>query len=488
MATSRSLFEVDPKGLAKILEQRGKGFAVVELISNAWDTNATKVDVELQWLGKGLAKLEVTDDDPEGFADLSHAYTLFAESKRAAVAETRGRFNLGEKLVIALCQTATIQTTTGTVHFDENGRRETRTKRDKGSVFQGYIRMTRQELDDALALLDRLIVPYGVDFTVNCVPALRREPIATFEVTLPTVLADENGSLRPTARKTGVDVYRPLPGTAAALYELGVPVVETGDAFDIDIQQKVPLNMERDNVTPSYLRAVRVFVLNETFAELTKEEANAAWVGQALEDDRVTAEAVDCIITHRYGENRVIYDPSDPEGTKLAVAKGFTVIPPGALNKKQWANVKGHDVAKAAHLVTPSPTYLLNQADNVANYLDPDKWDDDIKRVVAYAQRVGKVVLGFEPGVLIANDIQLKVSAMWGARVLTFNRGRLGAAWFRKIGPETDALLLHEFAHHKVHDHLSADYADEVARLGGVLFRAGLEEPSLFEEWRALNG
>jgi hypothetical protein len=283
-------------------------------------------------------------------------------------------------------------------------------------------------------------------------------------------------------------VYRPLPGTAAALYELGVPVVETGDAFDIDIQQKVPLNMERDNVTPSYLRAVRVFVLNETFAELTKEEANAAWVGQALEDDRVTAEAVDCIITHRYGENRVIYDPSDPEGTKLAVAKGFTVIPPGALNKKQWANVKGHDVAKAAHLVTPSPTYLLNQADNVANYLDPDKWDDDIKRVVAYAQRVGKVVLGFEPGVLIANDIQLKVSAMWGARVLTFNRGRLGAAWFRKIGPETDALLLHEFAHHKVHDHLSADYADEVARLGGVLFRAGLEEPSLFEEWRALNG
>jgi hypothetical protein len=35
-------FDVDKQGLAKLLERRGKAFAIMELIQNAWDTNAKK--------------------------------------------------------------------------------------------------------------------------------------------------------------------------------------------------------------------------------------------------------------------------------------------------------------------------------------------------------------------------------------------------------------------------------------------------------------
>ena len=88
--------------------------------------------------------------------------------------------------------------------------------------------------------------------------------MAGFEETLPTVIADEEGVLRKTNRKTQVRVYEPLPGETAMLYEMGIPVVDTGDRFHIDVGQKVPLNMDRDNVTPAYLRAIRVAVLNAT--------------------------------------------------------------------------------------------------------------------------------------------------------------------------------------------------------------------------------
>src|SRR5208282_82456 len=91
-----------------------------------------------------------------------------------------------------------------------------------------------------------------------------RTLVTTFDAILPTVLADEEGVLRKTTRKTQVSVYEPLPSETPTLYEMGIPVVETGDRFHVDVGQKVPLNMDRDNVTPAYLRAVRVAVLNAT--------------------------------------------------------------------------------------------------------------------------------------------------------------------------------------------------------------------------------
>ena len=69
-----------------------------------------------------LAKVVVDDNSPVGFRDLSHAYTIFAESYKRGNPELRGQFNFGEKLFLSLCRTATISTTTGTVTFDDQGR------------------------------------------------------------------------------------------------------------------------------------------------------------------------------------------------------------------------------------------------------------------------------------------------------------------------------------------------------------------------------
>jgi hypothetical protein len=54
-----------------------------------------------------MSKIEVDRRRPGRVRDLSHAFTLFAESVKKGDAEKRGRFNLGEKLVLALCDEAT---------------------------------------------------------------------------------------------------------------------------------------------------------------------------------------------------------------------------------------------------------------------------------------------------------------------------------------------------------------------------------------------
>jgi hypothetical protein len=236
----KGYFEVDKKGLAKLLEEKGKQFAVYELIQNAWDTSAKKVDITFKKIpGRPLARIVVTDDDPDGFIDLTHSFTLFAESVKKSDPTKRGRFNLGEKLVLALCTEASVASTKGTVFFNEDGtRRESKAKdcRTKsGSVFTGFIKMNQQEFADVEEMVHTLIPPEGVVTLFNGELLERPEKVGEFSCSLQTVISDEEGNLKRTKRITRVDVYEPR-GSIAHIYELGIPVVESGDRYDLDVQ------------------------------------------------------------------------------------------------------------------------------------------------------------------------------------------------------------------------------------------------------------
>src|SRR5215216_6778468 len=103
---SKQWFNVDKAGLGRQAEEQGKGRLVGELVQNALDEpGVTQIVVNLAMVpGQPLADLTVEDDSPEGFRDLSHAYTLFAPSSKRGNPEQRGQFNLGEKLVLAVCE------------------------------------------------------------------------------------------------------------------------------------------------------------------------------------------------------------------------------------------------------------------------------------------------------------------------------------------------------------------------------------------------
>jgi hypothetical protein len=470
MTTTDNWLAVDRKGLGLILERRGKEFAAVELVSNAFDEDGvTRVGVTLtSEQGKPSAMLVVTDDAPDGFADLTHAFTMFAPSRKKGEAEQRGRFNLGEKLVLAIATEAVVASTRGAVSFNEDGTRTTsEQRRAAGSAFSGRLRMTRSEVDEALAVLHRVIVPEGITLTVNGDEVAHRTAVRTVKAELPTEIADEEGALRRSSRKATVRLFTPEPGEVAHVYEMGVPVVEHDGAWHVDVGQKVPLNMDRDNVTPAYLRKLRTIMVNAAADLLDEDEAAKPWVAEGLED--AAPEQVGTVLDKRFGEKRVVYDPTDPEANKRALDSGYAVIHGGSLSRKGWDAVRATGTTQAAGKVLPSG---VDTASSGKPPLDEDELTDGMRRIVAYAEQIGLHLLKVKPTVAVESLFSARHAATFGRLSvrLTFNVGRLGHAWFDNPDPvAVDALLIHEFAHYWVSDHLSDAFHDRCCTLGAQL-------------------
>lgn len=486
MTTTANWFTVDKEGLAKLLERKGKEFVPFELIQNCLDTDAKNVTVSLTAANdlRGYAEIEVLDDHPEGWKDLTHAWTLYAESEKKGNAEKRGRFNLGEKLVLALCKVARIETTTGGVMFDDEGRHTLRAKREAGSRFYAKVRMTAEERQQACEAVRRLLPPEGVKLVFNDVIIQSRIPLRKIEATLPTEIADAEGMLRRSARKTVIEVHEAKEGEVPSVYEMGIPVVETsvGDKWHFNVMQKVPLNSDRDNVTPAYLRELRTLVLNEMHKELKPEEAaEPAW-RDALASDKVSQAAVETVMTLRYGEKRVIADPSDPEGTKLAMSQGYSVIPPRSHSSDEWMNIRKFQAALPAGQVTPSPKPCGPEGE-LLRYLPEEKWTAGMKGVVSYVLEIAQELIGCEISVRIASKVTWPYAAMYSTGQLTFNLGRLGHAWFNEgPGEKVDELLIHELGHHYSGDHLSEGYHDALCSLGARLAFLALRKPEMFRK------
>ena len=477
-------FEVDKSGLAKLLERRGKEFALFELISNAWDTNATEIEVEFTPLaGVPKARLVVTDNDPNGFTDLSHAFTLFAESEKKAKSEKRGRFNLGEKLVLAICEEAVIESTQGGVVFDDKGRHTLKKKRESGSSVQMTLRMTRAEYDVALVAIRTLIPPGGTATWLNGEGIPMRKPLAEFEATLPTEVADADGNLKRAKRKTVVRIFEPFPGETPTLYELGIPVVETNDKWHVDVQQKVPLNMDRDNVPPSFLREIRTHVVNEMHKTLTDADANQPWVREATSDKNCAPAATETVMALRFGKNRVSYDPPDLEANSRAVAKGYTVVHGGMMNATEWSNAKAASAILPAGQVTPSPKPYDPNGDPL-NLVPPEKWTKGMANIAAYAEALGPLLIKRKVTVRIASDIAWPFAATYGQGSLTFNLGRLGHDWFKR-GPTiaVNHLIIHEFGHNAESNHLDENFHEALCELGAKLADLAISNPGFFADF-----
>jgi len=478
--TSRNWFDVDVNGLAKLIEDKGKVFLLHELVSNAWDTDSNLVEVELRKLpGVPRAALVVKDRHPQGFSNLSHAYTLFAESEKKGEAEKRGRFNMGEKLVLAMCIEAKITSTTGTVIFNGEGRSTTKERTKEGSVFEAIVRMTQAEFDEAVVDFKKVLPPNDANrVTVfNKEPLPVRIPITFFTATLPTVLSDGEGTLRKTQRKTQVEVYEVLPGETASIYEMGIPVVETGDKYHINVMQKVPLTMERDNVPPSYLKLVRALVVNEVHENLTEDDAKSVWVTQAMGSDAIESEAVRSVITTRFGEDVVTYDPSDREANHNAAARDFQVIHGGVFPKEAWENVRKAEAIKPAGQVFPT-----HSGSAPSTPVDEEDLTDGHRRVRRLAQVLAQELCGIKIAVRFFRGPKVTHAANYGDRTMGFNLSHLSPAFFDIYGnlPGVIDLLIHELGHEYESSHLSERYHKAITKMAGGVAVLALNHPAIF--------
>lgn len=482
MISAKPWFEADREGLARILERRGKSFAVLELLQNAWDEEGVdQVYVTFEPVpGRPLASLTVIDNSPEGFADMAYAYTLFKPSTKVRDPEQRGRFSIGEKLVLAICTEATIASTKGTVRFTDEGRTmHPRKKRPHGTKFSATLRMTREEYDEAARALRTLIPPEGIVTTINGVDLMHRTPIHSFDATLPTELADHDGNLRATKRMTTVKVYDPMGGETATLYEMGLPVVETEDRWHLSVEQKVPVSLDRTNlITPGYLRDLRALVLNEMADRLTVEDAAESWVNDALEDEKVTADAVVAVLDKRYGANRVVYDPSDSEANRIALSKGYSIIGGNSFSKKAWGNIRRFEAARPAGQVTPSPK-PFHPDGRALDLIEPENYTDAQRRFVECVTELHERLIGRSITVVLTNEHGWPYQGVYGSGKLIFNMAYLSPTI---DNPSTLSTVLHEFGHF-YGSHLTHAFDSGIASVSAALILLALREPEFFEPY-----
>jgi len=481
-----SWFEVDRDGLRQLLEGKNKSFIVCELVQNAWDEpGVTHCDVSIGMLPDGrTARLRVEDDAPEGFYDLAHAYTIFARTRKRALPEARGRFNLGEKHVLALCREARITTTKGTVEFLPGGeRKRLKACRSSGSVFEAVLEMTPEEVEDCLRAAGTFIPPQGVKTMINGEELPIREPLASVAATLATEFENEKGQYRSTRRATVIDVHEPLPDEKAMLYEMGLPVVETGDRWHYDIRQRVPLNSDRDNVQPSFLRDVRAEVMNALSDRVTEEEAAAGWVREAAGSGKIEKDAFERLIHKRHGEKIATRSVNDPEANHAATANGYEVLAGGALTGEEWRNARKFESFQPASEIFPTES-PASGPDGKDTVIPEEKWTPGMRRLAGYFEKIGDELVGGTTVRIVRDAGNRRFSAWYGQKEITFNLQRLGHKFFNEFPgnlERVNSLLLHEFAHEHEGDHLSEDYHGAICDLGGRLTQLALEKPKLFK-------
>lgn len=474
-------FDVDRFGLAARTAEWDWWWIIREMAQNCLDEKGVKfIHFILAHVGHGLCRLVVEDDAPNGFADLRLAYTMFAPTPKRKRPDASGVNTIGEKLVLANCKEARITTTTGSVIFNADGTRTTGRKRTaSGSVFDGLVKMPKSAIPECRDFAFRLLPPRGVTITFNGEEIPYRKPKKVIKNVKLQTLFERDGELRRTQRNTNVEVYEPLNGETPTLYELGLPVQETEDRWHYLIRQRVPVSMDRNHVSPKYLRTVRVAVLNAMNKEIQKSDVSNSWVRDAASDDQVDVRVVKKIARMRFGDKALSVGPGTNDRSKdEAITRGYHLIGSREMSKDEWRQMRRAEAVQSADSKFPVR----------AGYGDID-WtspeiNDDHKRVAQLAEFVGRETLSLDVTVGWTRDRSDRAAATYqrSSNYILFNLARLPRRWFKKNNFKNQLkLIIHEIAHHGGW-HYERGYHE---CLEGIGVELALIRPSAFKKWRS---
>lgn len=464
----KNWFEVDKKGLQALQAGKSKTFIIRELVQNAFDEDIKECIVKIEFM-QSIAAITVLDDSPEGFRDLAHAYTLYADTYKRKDPEKRGRFNLGEKEVLSVCEYAEIRTTKGTIIFSKDGRKESTSKRPSGSEVYLNLKLKDSECHKLVEYAMDILPPKGVKYMVNNCPVKYRDPYKVTEETLKTEI-QEGDAFRSTKRKTEIHVHRVDSYGDAYLYEMGIPVCVIDCDYSLDVQQKVPLSTDRTKVSGAYLKELYAAVLNVTFDDVTEETSSNNWIRTATTSENINEAAVETVIEKRYGDKVVVANENDPVSIDRAISNGYRVIRGGEMSGDEWNNVKKFDKME-------SSTNKFGSMGGVpAEPYEPKghhkQWHTLIHRIAS--------LMDLDIDIEYVNSMKLSNSAEYGSRTLTFNVCKIPRHYWNPLNNmikvELLDLIIHEICHEKGM-HYESSYHKAITRLGATLALKMVEDP-----------
>jgi hypothetical protein len=335
-------FRISTAGLKELVGDTPPERLAFEPIANVFDEfdgygksdrkRPTFCSVQVSRTDTGRKTFLTVTDDGAGFKNPDDIFTLFGPTEKRAAATVRGRFNTGEKLLIAVAHRAVVRSNNITVAFEKDDCDVTRHRSEKfdGVEIQCLMPWNLRETKRVISALKNLRPPEGLRLVVDGEHIVRSDVKHTVNVTLPTVLL-EDGALRNTTRKCAVDIIQVADDSEPRLLEMGLPVQSLDDIgfrWSLDVQQKVPLPMSRDIVPPTYLFRLIGVVLEQAAMDGVRliDEANAGdgFVKNALDWVR-NRDALEVVVKDLCGEDAVRRS-SDPIANAQAEAAGRTIV------------------------------------------------------------------------------------------------------------------------------------------------------------------
>lgn len=469
------IFEVDVKGYRQLNSRKPKQFIIRELLANCFDEKITECKVKLSYEGR-KATIVVEDDSPEGFIDLRHAFTLYADTRKRSDLNVRGRFNEGNKFAISLSDYSRIITTTGAVEFDllEEERRTLRRTRDIGSEVMMVVKMTKDEYTQCIAYCYNIMPPANIKFILDIenpseetapINFFYKEPFKIFRAKLKTEVKDnETGEMKFTLNEADVHIHKKdATNGVAYVFEMGIPICEIDCDFSIDVQQKVPLSQDRDKVDGKYLKNIYAEVLNQTHEEITESTASNSWVRSAIETGKVTKEAVDNVVEERYGDKVVIANPFDKVSIDDAKANGYRLVYSSELSGEELNSIKAHGAISTS-------SDLFGHTYGVGDHVTPSKTQ---LKVFALAERISTLFLPFKASSTIVrmkgSNSPLATFPVKGT-LITFYDNMIPKEWWEAdengfVKLKMLDLIIHEMCHH-FGMHCDRPYLDAITKLG----------------------
>ena len=487
-------FDTDKKGLGELQSARPKSYIAWEMFQNGIDAGASTISMTMEptFETRGRVHFIVEDNAPGGFEDIKDAFTLFARSKKRKDPTKRGRFNLGEKLVLAICDEAKIVSQNAAVAFlPDNTRKAIRERTEIGTRFEAIAKVTKAELEEVKHDVAMLLSPAGVDCFFNGVLIPYRQPDRVVEANLETEFDDEDGNPRKTRRNTTVEIVPLQDGETAYVYEMGIPVVETDMPFHVNVMQKVPLTYSRDNLKPAYMRELAAVVLNATHDMIVPEEAAQTWVNEAMGDKSISKEAVEQVVKQRFGDKVVTYNPRDLEANNKAVLNDYRVMPTNAFSKEAMNNIRRFDTVKASSQLFP--TYRPYSDDPDAKPVDvvpESQYTEGMRQVVALTRTLGKRVLGRNVLAIIVRHPDVGLQAAYvkdhlGRVCIHLNLNGIGTYRFNAWSANLKffiGIIGHELAHDQEGNHLTESFHTAMEGVFAVIVEIALTDPALFSD------
>jgi hypothetical protein len=300
----------------------------------------------------------------------------------------------------------------------------------------------------------------------------RPKLLATAAESLPTVIDADGEGLKKADRRTEIQVYESTDGTGR-LFEMGVPVQPIDAPYSVSVEQKVPLDPNRNMVRPAFLERIYAIVLNSVHEQMNGEAMAETWVSKAVQNNLSNEEARKSVKEKKFG--RTLLRSSDPWANAEAIEHGFNVIDSRLVPPKERENLQALGLRPAGQ--------VFSRKSAPGTDIPRSEWTEGMLAAESLAHWIGRI-WGIEPIVsFFTSKATCAAQYCPAEHSLEYNLSRCGGKSFfaLPLSWEVLRLTLHEIAHEKGDWH-DAAYRQGMEELAAKLMLRVLEQPAEFRE------